>query len=192
MLDIGAGVGQYGHALLARDRSSRYRGVDGAGDVEEMTASFVRFADLTQENLALPKACWVVSFAVAEHVPRPSERAYVRNLHAHACRGVVLHWGPPGVSGRAHVNTRPPPYVQNLFAGLGYREAAVWSRAFRYGFGKVPGNRSIVRKGIHFPAIWKAERGPHFPWFTSGLSSTMVFERHTPLRTEVDGCQDAC
>ena len=186
-------MGQYGHALLARDGLTRYHGVDGAGDVEEMTASFVHFADLTQENLALPKACWVVSFAVAEHVPRTSEPAYVRNLHTHACRGIVLHWGPPGVSGRGHVNTRPHAYVRTLFAGLGYYESAAWSRAFRYGFGKWPGQRSRVRRrNMSFPAIWRAENGPHFPWFTTGLSSTMVFERYTPLHSAADGCLAAC
>ena len=77
---------------------TRYHGVDGAGDVEEMTASFVHFADLTQENLAA-KACWVVSFAVAEHVRARLSRVRAQPPYAR------MPWhcaplGPTWVSGR--------------------------------------------------------------------------------------------
>ena len=34
MLDFGAGVGQYGHSLLAIDPAHQYRGYDGAGNVD--------------------------------------------------------------------------------------------------------------------------------------------------------------
>jgi hypothetical protein len=178
VLDLGAGVGQYGHALLARDSTIRYAGYDGGGDVEALTNSFVGFADLTIERLTLPKACWVMSFAVAEHVPAAHEMPFVRNLHAHACRGIVLHWGPPEVPGRAHVNMRDAEYVQNLFSALGYRELKEWTFAFRYGMSRTHNVRAPL--------------GPRFPWFTTGLKNTFVFERITPLSSREDGCQAKC
>ena len=64
VLDLGAGLGQYGHALLSADSHVAWRGYDGAGNVEESTGSFVRFVDLTVP-LSLPRAavwsepsCW--------------------------------------------------------------------------------------------------------------------------------------
>ena len=71
VLDLGAGVGQYGHELQA-DCGLRWRGYDGAGDIEEYTRGFVHFADLTIP-LSLPRADWVVSLEVAckPRVKRP-------------------------------------------------------------------------------------------------------------------------
>ena len=82
--DFGAGVGQYGHYL--RREGLPWHGYDGAGDVEEYTDGFVKFVDLSLPTLALPRADWVVSLEVAEHIPRTHEWAVLRNLHAHACR----------------------------------------------------------------------------------------------------------
>ena len=45
--DLGAGVGQTGHALRALLPKLDYRGYDGAGNVEEYTRGYVKFADLT-------------------------------------------------------------------------------------------------------------------------------------------------
>ena len=61
--DFGAGVGQYGAALLAARPWIRWRGYDGAGDVEEYTRGFVKFVDLAIP-LALPRADWVVALEV--------------------------------------------------------------------------------------------------------------------------------
>jgi hypothetical protein len=57
LIYFGAGVGQYGHVLLAKDLKHRYMGYDGAGDVGKFTHSFLSFFDLTtpfsftQENM---------------------------------------------------------------------------------------------------------------------------------------------
>ena len=80
--DFGAGVGQYGHALRAINKSIIWRGYDGAGNVEEYTDGFVRFFDLTMP-LSLPKADWILSLDVGEHLPPKWEFMYLRNLHAH-------------------------------------------------------------------------------------------------------------
>ena len=60
--DMGAGVGEYGHALQAIDSRLVWRGYDGAGNVESYTRGFVRFVDLTTP-LALLRADWVLRWA---------------------------------------------------------------------------------------------------------------------------------
>lgn len=122
LVDFGAGVGQYYYALrehAARPKALRWRGYDGAGDVEEYTSGLVRFVDLTLPSLALERADWVVSLEVGEHVPREHEYTFIRNLHAHNCIGVVLSWACYG--GHQHVNRRPNEFVIDAFTQLGYR-----------------------------------------------------------------------
>ena len=89
--DFGAGVGQYGHALIARDPAYRYMGYDGAGNIEEVSKGFVRWYDLTIP-LSLPRTDWLMSLEVGEHIPSRFEASVIRNLHAHNCRGVILSW----------------------------------------------------------------------------------------------------
>ena len=117
--DFGAGIGQYGHALLSADPRHRWSGYDGAGNVEEVTDGFVQFFDLTLP-LSLPRADWVLSLEVGEHIPRDYEMNYLRNLHAHNCRGMVLSWAYLGKWGVGHVNTHSGAYLLNATAALGY------------------------------------------------------------------------
>jgi len=70
--DFGAGVGQYGHELMAARPKAKYLGYDGAGNVEHWTHQFLQWFDLTKPQ-ALPKADWVMSLEVGEHVPHASE-----------------------------------------------------------------------------------------------------------------------
>ena len=118
--DLGAGVGEYGHAFKAIDQRIAWRGYDGAGNVEQYTRGFVRFVDLTIP-LALPKADWVLSLEVGEHIPPTMEGMYLRNLHAHNCRGIIGSWAAPGQRGTGHVNLRDRKYVLQRFAELGYQ-----------------------------------------------------------------------
>ena len=111
--DFGAGVGQYGHALLSIDPRHRWRGYDGAGNVAKVTERFVGYLDLTTP-LSLPRADWVMSLEVGEHVPNEHEQMLVRNLHAHNCRGVLLSWAYPGKWGVGHVNNHGSGYVIGL------------------------------------------------------------------------------
>ena len=89
ILDLGAGVGQYGHALRSLDSGTRWMGFDGSGNVEEMSDGLVGFGDLTIP-LALPRADYVMSLEVAEHVSHEHEAAVIRNLHVHNCVGIIL------------------------------------------------------------------------------------------------------
>lgn len=57
--DFGAGVGQLGRELLAREPSLQYSGFDGAGNVVERSGGLVGFFDLTMP-LSLPRADWLI------------------------------------------------------------------------------------------------------------------------------------
>ena len=117
--DFGAGIGQYGHALQAINKSIIWRGYDGAGNVEEYTDGFVRFFDLTMP-LSLPKADWILSLEVGEHLPPEWEFMYLRNLHAHQYRGIIGSWAKLGQLGTGHINNHRREYVTNRFTELGY------------------------------------------------------------------------
>ena len=53
-------------------------------------------------------------------MPNQREAFFVRNLHAHACVGILLTWGVVGQTGVGHINNHDPEYVMNTFVGLGY------------------------------------------------------------------------
>jgi len=121
--DFGAGVGQYGHALRAVNNSIDWQGYDGAGNVEMYTKGFVRFFDLTLP-LSLPRADWMLSLEVGEHMPSTWEMMYFRNLHAHQCRGIIGSWAKLGQVGTGHVNNHAREYIMSRFAQLGYTSHA--------------------------------------------------------------------
>ena len=118
--DFGAGVGQYGHSLLSLVPTARYRGYDGAGNIGRWTDDFVRWIDLTDPWLSLPRAHWVMSLEVGEHIPSELEGRYLRNLHAHACRGIILSWASPAQGGQDHINNHRFDYVERQMEELGY------------------------------------------------------------------------
>ena len=95
LLDLGAGVGQYGHALRAIDARLDYAGYDGSGNIENVSSGFVRWADLSLplDRARLPRRDWIMSLEVGEHLPNPIEPMFVRNLHALNRHGMVLSWG---------------------------------------------------------------------------------------------------
>ena len=117
--DFGAGVGQYGHALRSIEPGFPWRGWDGAGNVEAYTHGFVKWFDLAMP-LRLPRAEWVFSLEVGEHVPAASESMVIRNLHAHNCRGIILSWARLHQKGVSHINNHRRAYIREVFQGLGY------------------------------------------------------------------------
>ncbi|KAL7542223.1 hypothetical protein ACHAWF_007121 [Thalassiosira exigua] len=119
--DFGAGVGQYKHAILSERPEIVWNSYDGAGNVHEYTKGFVDFVDLTIP-LELPKADWVVSLEVGEHVESKYEAMLVRNLHHHNRKGIILSWAKLGQVGHSHVNNHSNEYIISLFERLGYIE----------------------------------------------------------------------
>ena len=117
--DLGAGVGQAGHALRALLPKLDYRGYDGAGNVEGYTGGSVKFADLTLP-MAVEVSDWVMSVEVGEHIPHEFEKDLTRNIHILNRKGVLLSWAHLGQGGKMHVNCHSPEYLHKIFAALGY------------------------------------------------------------------------
>ena len=166
--DFGAGVGQYGRALLSADPrfSSRYTAYDGAGNVEEWTRGFVHWFDLTLP-LSLPRTDWVLSLEVGEHIPRAYEGEVLRNLHAHNCRGIIISWARLNQTGMGHVNNHESRYLIDRFRSLGYQidfELSDALRSRRHTFS----NGSVVKR---HEGNW---------WFDH---SVLAFRRRVPLRS---------
>lgn len=170
--DFGAGVGQYGQALLKADGAIRYRGYDGAGNVENWTRGFVEWADLTSE-LALPPADWVLSLEVGEHIPHKYESRYFANLHAHNLCGVVLSWAKLGQPGSHHVNNHGSEYIRSVMTSLGYSRNEELTEQISLGHSSTDLNRSLIA------TRWQRRWKPLLPWFRYG--TVMVFERIQPL-----------
>jgi len=117
--DFGAGVGQYKAAILEKHPNLDYRAYDGAGNAVQYTKGFLKYFDLTYP-LGLPKADWVLSLEVGEHVPSKYEGMLIRNLHRHNRKGIILSWGVLGQGGHSHINNHANEYVINLMDSLGY------------------------------------------------------------------------
>jgi len=117
--DLGAGVGQFGHAFRALQSDIEYHGFDGAGNVENYTAEYVKFADLTLPVYA-NRTEWVISSEVGEHIPNSYEKQVLANIHALNCKGVVLTWAILGQDGHGHINCHSNEYLTRIFEGLGY------------------------------------------------------------------------
>ena len=120
--DFGAGVGQFKHVILSKRPNLKWNSYDGAGNVYEYTKGFVNYCDLTFP-LELPKADWVVSLEVGEHIPNKYERMVIRNMHHHNCKGVILSWATAVQrGGHSHVNSHPNDFIILVFRELGYLE----------------------------------------------------------------------
>ena len=132
LLDLGAGVGQYGHSLLSRLPGLCYRGCDGAGDVEAYTDRFVRFCDLSLP-LGWPPAQWVLCLEVGEHVPGAAEETVLQNVATHACEGAIVSWAIPGQAGPGHINTQPNSRIVAKMHALNLTYDAGLTAALRRG-----------------------------------------------------------
>ena len=60
---------------------------------------------------------------VGEHLPAALEPAYIRNLVAHARKGLITSWANLGQPGYGHINNHSPEYLVSLFGELGFRRS---------------------------------------------------------------------
>ena len=129
VIDLGAGVGQYGRELvdMRSEYKSQYMAFDGATNVESFTNRFVKHANLALKE-QLPVADWVLSLEVGEHIGNYMENLYIENLHNSNRKGIVLSWAILGQSGNHHVNNHSPEYIMHRFTSIGYSldEALTW------------------------------------------------------------------
>lgn len=128
--DFGAGIGQYKAAVQNQRPQVTWTSYDGAGNIEEWTKGFVNWIDLTTP-VSLPKADWAISLEVGEHIPNRYEGAFIRNLHRHNCKGMILSWAILGQGGNGHINTHSSAYIISLLEALGYTHDDALTEQFR-------------------------------------------------------------
>jgi len=130
MLDVGSGSGYLAN-IVAEMSGVDVVGVDGNHDVPQgrqytKGSTSFRELDLTERfpaDLVYSRAFdWVVSIAVAEHIPWDLEHLYLANIIRASvnAQGFVLVWDSRGVAGTGHVNTRNEDEVLRMFATLGF------------------------------------------------------------------------
>ena len=103
--DFGAGIGQYGHALKHLDARHAYRAFDGAGNVENVTHKFVKFADLTQP-VTLPRSDFVLSLEVASRRSNACHDSHTRELLL--LMSDCLSPSYNRLASMCHIHPRPP------------------------------------------------------------------------------------
>lgn len=134
VLDLGAGVGQYGQYFKENPQFAvRWRGFDGAENVEAYTRGFVRWTDLTWAGdpaVGAPSD-WVLSLEVGEHIEANAAEAYVHNIDKYNTQGAVVSWAVPGQNGFHHVNELPNEDIRAMFAAKGYKSDPEAERAMR-------------------------------------------------------------
>lgn len=123
VLDVGCGVGNYGHYFRAHSPAVSWTGIDGSEGIEEASHGLVTFADVAA--MGLPRSFrrpwgWILSMQVAEHVAPFTEATFVRSLVFHAQRGVVLGWAGLAQQGLGHSNCQTPAYVACAMRFLGF------------------------------------------------------------------------
>ena len=98
IIDIGAGVGQYGNWFANHAPQISWQGYDGAGNIETFTNNQVKWIDATEPvfDTINGTADWVMSLEVGEHIPSSTTHAFVKTLIRHAKKGIILSWGIPG------------------------------------------------------------------------------------------------
>lgn len=114
VVDLGAGLGQYG------DYFDDYTAFDGAINVEAFTKDAVCWADLTLPFTLAVQRDIVISTEVGEHIPREFQEVFVENLVSNARCCVFTSWAVPGQGGHSHVNELSNADVQSMFEARGF------------------------------------------------------------------------
>jgi hypothetical protein len=136
LLDIGAGVGQYGIWMKHNASGNvHWQGYDGAGNVESFTNGFVKWIDVTDptfDTIEPPgyKSDFVLSLEVGEHIPPSTTKTFVQLLDRHNVHGILLSWGVRGQGGHGHINNLDNAEVVSLFKSFGYHQDS-WALAFQ-------------------------------------------------------------
>lgn len=122
LLDLGCGIGQYGHFFKQTNATFTWTGYDGAINVEEYTNGFVKWADLTVPGFFTDgnKRDWVMALEIGEHVPAKFEDIVIDNIDKNNHCGALVSWAVPGQGGHSHVNERPNDWVMDQFTRRGY------------------------------------------------------------------------
>ncbi|KAJ3391984.1 hypothetical protein HDU92_008707 [Lobulomyces angularis] len=133
LIDIGAGVGQYGRYFKRNCPTINYKGFDGAGNVEQFTDNFLTWIDVTDpafDTIGEYTADWIMSLEVGEHIPSSGTDNFISLLDRHSRKGVILSWAVVGQHGHSHINNKDNDEVIKLFKERGYYQDD-WTRKFQ-------------------------------------------------------------
>lgn len=136
--DIGSGSGALTAAVAAYAHCS-VLGLDGSPIVPP-SKLFEGGGDVSFRRMDLAEPFpnnlgqfdWVMSIAVAEHIPVIVEHIFLSNLmHVAPHKGIVVVWGSRGMPGTGHVNCRDEAEVLQIFERLGFRHDVNASNSLR-------------------------------------------------------------
>ncbi|KAI9190831.1 uncharacterized protein BJ171DRAFT_539066 [Polychytrium aggregatum] len=132
IVDIGAGVGQYGFYLKNHGANIDYRGYDGAENVEEYTDGFLKWMDATNPlmDTIQGRADWVLSLEIGEHVPAEKTEELLNTFDRHNRYGVILSWAVIGQDGHHHINNKNNDEVVRIMENHGYYQDS-WALDFQ-------------------------------------------------------------
>ena len=122
LVDVCAGVGQYGFWFRAHNATIDWRGFDGAENIESFTGGAVKWIDVTDPlfDSIDQHPDWVMSLECGEHIPPEATDAFIDLLDRHNRKGVILSWAVIGQPGHSHINTRSNEDVVARFLERGY------------------------------------------------------------------------
>ncbi len=123
VLDVGAGVGRYVHAL--RERGVEAYGVDGIPGIAELSDGLVSELNLTDEHARermqfVPMFDLTLCIEVGEHIPPELLDRFLTSVCNIHTRRFLVSWAIPNQRGRDHVSCRSPEWVANRFGCWGW------------------------------------------------------------------------
>ena len=136
VIDFGCGDASYIKEIKNNCKNlERIEAFDGNPNTEYLTNNFGKCQDLTSQFNLNYKFDLVMSFEVAEHIPKSYEKVYVNNLLNHTKEHLVISWAVKGQGGLGHFNEQNNDYVIDLFTNLGLeykKEETLKFRDFRF------------------------------------------------------------
>ena len=146
-----SGIGRYARAIREVGTVSSYSAYDGMPGIFNRSRGWVREADLSTPNVELATSDFVVSFEMAEHIPKQFETALLNNVGRIARRGVILSWSTIK-GGVGHANPKPVYEVQRLLCERGFH--------------------------MHPAPTWELRNSSYYWYFRKNI---LVFERTPPV-----------
>lgn len=122
VVDIGAGVGQYGRYMERHGVHVLWRCFDGAENIESFTSGYVQWIDVTDPvfDSIDGVADWAFSLEVGEHIPPEKTQNFLNLLDRHNRLGIIMSWAVPGQGGHQHINNLKNEDVIHMVTAMGY------------------------------------------------------------------------
>ncbi len=117
VVDFGCGNADYIKNLIKN--GFKCEAYDGNIDTPMMTGGVGKVLDLSKEFDLGKTFDYVMSFEVAEHIPKEHEETYVDNLIRHTGFYLMTSWAVVGQGGDGHVNEQDEDYVLNMYKEKG-------------------------------------------------------------------------